>query len=71
MKTEIPELHELLDERDKLRREPMSDCTLRDLGVIEFQIKIRRGTTGNMVMNGWQRDMLHYFLTLGINNETK
>ena len=71
MKTTIPELYELLDERDKLRREPMTECTIRDLNVVEFQIKIRRGTTGNMEMNGWQRDMLNYFLTAGIHNETK
>jgi len=71
MKTVIPELCDLLDERDRLRREPMTECSIRDLNVVEFQIKIRRGTTGNMEMNGWQRDMLHYFLTAGIHNETK
>jgi hypothetical protein len=71
MKLEIPELYELLDERDRIRSEPVTECSIRDLNAVEFLISLRRGKTGNMVMNAWERDMHHYYLTAGIHNETK
>lgn len=69
--TNIPELYELLDERDRIRIEPVTECSIRDVNAVEFLIKLRRGTTGNMVMNAWERAMHHNYLTAGICNETK
>ena len=57
--TNIPELYELLDERDIARRAPDSEANRAHLRVLDFQIKIRRGTTGNIPkMEPWQHQML-------------
>jgi hypothetical protein len=59
----IPEIGELLLERDKLQAED-SEVSRSELRVVEFLIRARRGTIGEMELKPWQKEVCDYLYGL-------
>lgn len=64
----LPDLADLFDERDMLRNQPDGESVRQQLRVVDFLIRVRRGTLGEMKLNGWQRDVANAYFTSEIRN---